>query len=128
MRGDVQRMVIEGELPSLNLYIKAERSTRRGIGGATLKRNATTKVRLSAVQDEVQPVEGPVAITFLWFVPDRRKDPDNVVFAKKFILDGLVWAGVLPNDGMRWIHRLEDVLQVDREHPRIEVLIRELGE
>ncbi|KPL21857.1 MAG: hypothetical protein AMJ93_08575 [Anaerolineae bacterium SM23_84] len=123
-----QRFTIEGELPSLNQYIDAERSTNRGIAAAVLKRNATIKVRLSAVQDGLLPVGGPVWITFLWFVPDRRKDPDNVVFAKKFVLDGLVWAGILPNDGMRWIRHLEDGLAVDRDNPRIEVIIRELPE
>ena len=41
---------------------------------------------------------GAVRIGFTWYEGDRKRDPDNICFAKKFILDSLVECGRIKND------------------------------
>lgn len=50
-------------------------------------------------------------------------DPDNALSAaSKLILDGLVWAGVLPDDDVRHVRGVTLAeLAVDRNNPRVEV-------
>ena len=51
---------------------------------------------------KVPPVSRyPVRILFRWYSKDSRKDIDNVAFAKTFILNGLVLAGVLTEDSRK---------------------------
>lgn len=66
--------------------------------GNSMKREYTEVVSLAAYAAKLRPVSGPVELVFQWVEPNGRRDPDNIVFAKKFILDGLVEAGILPND------------------------------
>ena len=69
-----------------------------------------------------------VFITFRWFCKNRKKDSDNIVVGKKFILDGLVEAGVLKNDGWKQVAGFKDEFEVDRDNPRIEIIIEEVVE
>ena len=55
----------------------------------------------------------PVIIHYRWIEPNRRRDKDNVAFAKKFIQDSLVHAGVLVNDGWNQIEGFTDDFAVD---------------
>ena len=50
-------------------------------------------------------------------------DKDNIAFAKKFIQDSLVHAGVLANDGWNQIEGFTDDFAVDPKNPRVEVTI-----
>lgn len=67
----------------------------------------------------------PVVIHYLWIEPSRRRDKDNIAFAKKFIQDALVKTGVLENDGWNQIEHFTDDFAVDPKDPRIEVTIEE---
>lgn len=54
----------------------------------------------------------------LCVVKDRRKDPDNLLSgAIKCLLDGLVKAGVLPNDGQRQIRGIGGYVWVRAPDP-----------
>lgn len=48
------------------------------------------------------PIKVPVTLHFLWKITANR-DPDNVSAGEKFIIDGLVWAKILKDDGARQI-------------------------
>ena len=67
----------------------------------------------------------PVVIHYTWIEPNRRRDKDNIAFAKKFIQDSLVHAGVLQNDGWKHIEHFTDDFAVDPKNPRVEVIIEE---
>ena len=67
-----------------------------------------------------------VYLRFLWVEPNRKRDLDNIAFAKKFIQDALVKQGVIPNDGWKNIRGFSDEFDVDAKHPRIEVDIIEV--
>lgn len=117
-------MVVEGRFPSLNDYVAAERTNR--IAGAMMKRRETERARLAAIVQAVPRFSGPVVVRFLWVEPNRRRDLDNVAFAKKFVLDGLVAAGVLDNDGQSHVAALQDSFAVDPSHPRVVVEVEDV--
>ena len=82
------------KLPSLNDYIRACRSN--SYAGATMKRN-TEKL----IEEYIEPLrrfKEPIYIYFDWHESTRRRDCDNIAFAKKFILDSLVKAGKIRDD------------------------------
>lgn len=116
-------LVIEGRLPSLNEYVAAERTNR--FKAAAMKRRETERVRDAALAQGCPRFEGPVTVRFLWVEPNRRRDLDNVAFAKKFVLDGLVAAGVLGGDGQRFVVGLQDTFEVDPARPRVLVEVRD---
>ena len=74
-------------------------------------------------------LEKPVFMEYLWVEPNRRRDLDNISsFGRKVIQDALVDTGVLKNDGWKHVVGFSDKFDVDKENPRIEVLIREADE
>ena len=100
-------ITIIGSLPHLNAYIQKERSNR--FMGAKLKKDATELVTWQAKKYAGKVKEFPVNIVFTWHVPSNRgklPDPDNIAFKQKFVLDGLVHAGVLPDDTYKYIESL----------------------
>lgn len=120
----VYRLVVEGRLPGLNEYIAAERSNR--YKAAKLKREAQEVIGY-AIRTQLRGVRirNPVAMRYLWVEANRKRDKDNITFARKFIQDALVEAGVLRNDGWKEIEGFSDSFAVDEKRPRIEVEITE---
>jgi hypothetical protein len=114
------KLIIPGELTDLNTYIDAERSNR--YAGAKIKKEMTDNITLLAKRLKTE-IRTPVRITYHWYCKDKRKDKDNIAFAKKFIQDGLVNAGVLKNDGWNDIEEFADKFYIDKDNPRVEVEI-----
>lgn len=50
----------------------------------------------------------PIRIHFHWIEENKRRDYDNIAFAKKFILDSLQKNGKLPNDNRKWVKGFSD--------------------
>ncbi len=75
---------------------------------------------------KARPIQSPVAIEYHWVEPNKRRDLDNIAFAKKFINDALVKIGILEGDGWRDIKALKDTFAFESRNPRVEILIREL--
>lgn len=114
------QIIIQGELTDLNTYINSERRNR--FLAAKIKQDNTATVYYTALG--LTPVVNyPVSINITWYTPNRRKDPDNIAFAKKFIMDGLVAAGILSNDTRAYISGFSDNFITDKKNPRIEVNI-----
>jgi len=111
---------IPGELPDLNTYINTERGNK--YAAAAMKADATALVCQMAQYRRVQKVHQPVVIEIHWLCRDKKKDPDNIAFAKKFIMDGLVLAGILEGDGWKNVLSFTDKFEVSKE-PRIDVYI-----
>jgi hypothetical protein len=71
----------------------------RGYGYSKLKRKWTDDVALLAKAARLPKVTR-ARFSFQWFERSRRRNPDNFCAGgRKMILDGLVNAGVLENDG-----------------------------
>jgi len=120
-RHEAVSFAVHGTLPGLNEYVDANRRHRQC--GAAMKKSAETIVMQYIRVARVQPIAGPVFVTFAWHEPDRRRDVDNVAFAKKFILDALVTAGILEGDGRKHVVGFSDKFPIDRRDPRVVVTI-----
>jgi Holliday junction resolvase RusA-like endonuclease len=116
------KLTIPVELTDLNTYINAERGNR--YKAADIKSTMTYICTLYAKQ--LKPIEKRVKLIITWYCKNQKKDPDNISFAKKYILDGLVKAGILQNDGWKQIAGFEDYFVVDMHKPRVEVELREV--
>lgn len=97
----VQRFWLPIKFPGLNEYTQANRSNAHI--GNDMKTEYTNAVALVVKRDGFR-VKYPVTIDFVWQEENAKRDPDNIIFAKKFILDGLVVAGILPNDTQQWVY------------------------
>lgn len=116
----MMKIVVPGELADLNKYIKAINSHH--IVGNRLKQEQTDIVA-SSCYGQKKVTLYPVKIIFSWYSKDQRKDIDNVAFAKKFVLDGMVRAGILENDGRKRVAGFEDRFYIDKKNPRTEIEI-----
>ncbi len=116
------KFTIPGTLPGLNEYINAERGNR--YQAAKLKRQ-TEDMIVMCIWEQMPGVEisEPVHIVYHWYEPNKRRDKDNIAFAKKFVQDALVKAGVISNDGWGEIVSFSDEFRVDKSNPRVEVVI-----
>lgn len=83
------------------------------------------RVAWCAKAAHVRPCQGRMTYHVLWVEQNRRRDLDNVAFAKKFIQDGLVKAGIIPNDTHHEIAGFSDDFDYDAKNPRIIVTIRD---
>lgn len=114
----MNKLIIPGRLAGLNEYISAMNKNR--FVGASMKKNNTEIVYWMAKEQKLKKCH-PVEIIFTWFEPNMKRDKDNIAFAKKFILDGLVEAGVLDGDGWKGYGDFDDRFEVDKKNPRVEV-------
>lgn len=119
---EVKRFIIYGRFDGLNDYTKACRTNKYG-GNAMKKRNE--KEIIEALQGAPPLIKYPVKLKITWYEKNRKRDIDNISFAVKFILDGLVKSGILENDGQKQVCGIEHVFEVDAETPRVDVQIYE---
>lgn len=120
------KLIIPGTLPNLNDYIAAERTNRHK--GAKMKADSGNIVA-TAIRQCMRGVriDKPVFMEYTWIEPSRRRDKDNISsFGRKVIQDALVDTGVLKDDGWKHVVGFSDRFGIDKEDPRIEVLIKEI--
>lgn len=111
---------IAGKMPSLNEYDSQHTNFR--VAGR-MKKHWTELVAaqagIAAQGRRYQRIEADIQ----WIEPNKRRDKDNISFAKKFIFDGLVLAQIIPNDGWNNIERWSESFSVDSANPRIVVTV-----
>ena len=99
----MQELIIDKALCTLNEYTNANRSNR--YIGAKIKKNETHYCEICCVNQLKPVLSYPIDISIEWY-QNGRKDPDNVSFGIKFILDGMVKAGIIENDGQKQIRNI----------------------
>ena len=115
------QLVFPGEFPSLNEIIKMSKS--HPMAYANKKKQFTHLARDVGILSGVK-VKRKAWFHFDWYSANLRKDPDNIAAGRKFILDGLVKAGVIKTDQRKVVRSLSDDFWLDRKNPRVEVTIR----
>lgn len=105
--------------PSLNDYIAKERIHR--LAGAKMKEEQTDRVIWQV--KKMPKFKKPVTFQFTWHEKDRKRDPDNIIFAKKFILDGLKEAGIIPQDSQKYVMGFRESIVTNPTAPGVEILI-----
>lgn len=116
----MEKCEINFRLPSLNEYINVCRDNR--FAAAKMKREIQTAIWADIRSAKLPRYWEPVVIHFTWIEPNRRRDLDNVAFGKKFILDALVEAGKLPDDGQKYVIGFTDTFEIgDRSAVIVEI-------
>jgi Holliday junction resolvase RusA-like endonuclease len=113
----LQRLVIKGLLPNLNDYIGKERANR--YAAAAMKKKETERVFWECKAQKIKPVPKIDEIRIIYYHPNTKSDFDNVEMTK-FFWDGLVLAGIIPDDSQKYTPKKRTyVHELDRKNPRI---------
>ena len=118
------KIIINSEFPSLNQIITAAKKSPYAY--AEMKNTYTNLVFYNCIK--YPKMLGKVDIKIHWVRKYRNTDPDNICGGgQKFILDGLVKAGIIKDDSMKYINRIEHTFAVDKKNPRTEIKILKAG-
>lgn len=119
------KLAIPFRLPGLNEYTDANR--RSPYEGAKLKEKTQDMIAVH-IRKQLRGVRitKPVTLSYLWIECNRKRDKDNIAFAQKYVQDALVRTGVLSNDGWDQVVGFDHKFGIDREKPRVVVLIKEV--
>ena len=118
---DLPVIIIPVEFPSLNEIIAAAKSH---YGAYSKMKHKFTDIVIAYANGK-KKYNKPVNIYIDWYSKNKKKDPDNIAAGKKFILDGMVKAEIIPNDTFAYIRGFRDRFFVDDKNPRVEVYIEE---
>lgn len=116
-----QILEIKMSLPSMNEIINL--SKQHWSQYASPKKGYDAIIAAFARQ-QLKPIDKyPISVEFHWYAKDGRTDADNLSAGKKFILDGLVKAGILKGDNYKYFSEFRDLFFIDKENPRVEVIL-----
>lgn len=114
----MQRIEIPYKFPSFNEYVNACRKNK--FAGALMKKNIEKNI--SYYINQLPKFDKPVKIHFHWIEGNKRRDYDNICYAKKFILDSLVNCGKLKDDNRKCVTAFTDSFEYgDRTKVIVEV-------
>ena len=118
----MNKIVIQGILPDLNKVINLTK--KHWAIYYREKKQWTHLCAYFAKSSLLRIDEFPIKIRIVWHIKNNRKDFDNIVFAKKYILDGLVLAKIIPDDTLRYVRGFEDILgSTNNRNPYTEVFL-----
>lgn len=106
------KIEIPMKLPSLNEYINACRTNYHV--GNNMKKGVQSDI--SYFINSLPCFEKPVKIHFIWVEANKKRDLDNICFAKKFILDALQECKKLKNDNRKWVTGFIDSFEYGKEY------------
>ena len=115
---------VAGLISYNNEIIKAAKIKHGPNSYPSVKRSWTEVIAMLA-RNQMEPIKGRVDIVIRSYEPDKRRDPDNVCAgAFKFILDGLVKAGIIETDSQKVINSMSFEVVTDKKNPRVEVTVK----
>ncbi len=117
----MEKVIIPGEFPALNKIIN--KSKQHWAAYSQMKKEYTNKA--AYIMNRLPKFNNKIDLTFYWYCKNRRKDKDNIIAGQKFIIDGLVKAGKIKNDGWKEIGDLIHKFEVDKKNPRVEIFIKQ---
>lgn len=111
------------ELPALNEYLQVTRS-RYGYSAKIKKRftNICEKSFITQLSSN-DKLQYPYEFVFVWYAKNKRKDPDNISFAHKFVFDGMQKSGFMENDNWSHILGISDFYLLDKDNPHVDMYI-----
>lgn len=113
----MNHFIINQKLPSLNEWWNALASNK--YLGSKFKREVEEvigwSIKNALASNQLRKPSGAVVLNIEWHEKTKRRDADNVVSAKKFILDALVKTGVLEDDSRKYVKGFFDKIIDDKE-------------
>ena len=122
------RFVLPGVLPGMNEVTNANRT--HWAAGAKQKRTLTEGIAW-VLREQARHMTGQIGLadyTFTWYERNRKRDPDNIASATKYVMDALQAAGIIANDGWRNVRSILHRFAVDKDNPRVEICIAEVND
>lgn len=107
----MDKFTIDLKLPSLNEYIDVCRGNK--YQAANFKKSLENDIQWFIKRMPKYVV--PIKIHFHWIEGSKRRDLDNVAFAKKFILDAMVKAGKLKDDNRKCVTAFTDTFEYGKK-------------
>ena len=107
----MEKYIIQMKLPSLNEYINDCRTNKF----VAAKKKAKVESDIAWFLGKMPQYNKPIKIHFTWVEDNKRRDLDNICFAKKFILDAMVKAGKLKDDNRKCVTAFTDSFMYDKE-------------
>lgn len=118
----IRKITIYRLYENLNKVLEGMGQKRGKVGFyGPLKKRLTKLVALQV--QPLKPLEpGQYLVFLVWVCPDRRRDPDNIDFNKKFLLDGMQKGGFLAGDGWAQIAGFVSAFKYEKgkDSPRLE--------
>lgn len=102
---------INMKLPSLNEYINVCRANK--FQASKFKKDIENDIGIFIAR--LPKYENPIKIHFHWIEGNKKRDLDNVAFAKKFILDAMVKFGKLKDDNRKCVTAFSDTFSYGKE-------------
>ena len=107
----IYKIEISLKLPSLNEYINVCRANRFKAG----KYKANIEREIGYYLMKMPKWNNPIKIHFTWVEGNKRRDLDNICFAKKFILDAMVKYNKLTDDNRKYVTGFIDDFEYGKE-------------
>ena len=111
------------KLPSLNEYVNVCRTNP--YKASKFKKDLERDIGIFI--EQLPRFENPVEIHFHWIEGNKKRDLDNVAFAKKFILDAMVKYGKLKDDNRRCVTAFQDSFWY-AEETKVILVIKEVSD
>lgn len=108
---EICRLEIPYKFPSFNDYVYACR--RNKYAGSNMKKMIERDI--SYYINQLPNFEKSIKIKFTWIEGNKRRDLDNICYAKKFILDAMVKCGKLKDDNRRFVTGFTDSFEYGDE-------------
>lgn len=104
-----QTFFVKHRLDGLNEVIKEARTHwSKGADHKKAQQELVEWAILDAKKKGLKPVTGPFRLKLHFAEPNTARDPDNIVSAKKFILDALQTMKIIPNDNQKYVMGFEE--------------------
>ena len=107
----MSKYIIDMKLPSLNEYINICRKNKYMAN----KYKSNIEKDISWFLLKMPKYENPIKINFTWVEGNKKRDLDNICFAKKFILDAMVKYGKLKDDNRKCVTAFTDNFEYGKE-------------
>lgn len=105
------KYIIDMKLPSLNDYTK----WCRGNKYLASRKKAEIEAEIGLFLVKMPRYTNPIKIHFHWIEGTKKRDLDNICFAKKFILDAMVKYEKLKDDNRKCVTSFTDTFEYGKE-------------
>lgn len=119
----MEAIIIDMKLPSLNDYIQISRTNK--YKSASFKKNIEKDLKWFLIK--MKKYNKPIRIHFHWVEGNKKRDYDNIAFAKKFILDTMVKMGKIKDDNRNCVVGFTDTFSYDKDF-RVLLKIEEVND
>ena len=112
-----QKFFVPGPLPGLNDILRKHHMVY-----SRLKSQWGLTIARCIIVAKLKPM-GYCRIEFVWREKNNRRDDDNIMFAKKFVLDALRDTKIIQDDRRQYVHSTTDCVVLDPDRAGVDVTL-----